>query len=49
LKYLDPGAGEGSKLAVGATILGWKDYIYFFFIIGNTYHVFYIYQKIQKG
>ena len=37
---IGPGAGEASRLAVGATILRWNDYINILYIICNSNHVF---------
>jgi multidrug efflux pump subunit AcrB len=36
---IGPGAGEASRLAVGATILGGNDNFYFLYIICNTNNV----------
>ena len=37
---IGPGAGEASRLAVDATILGRNDYINILYIICNSNHVF---------
>ena len=45
---IGPGAGEGSRLAVGGTILGGMIISTFFHIICNTNNVLSISKKIQK-
>ena len=42
---IGPGAGEASRLAVGATILRWNDYIYFLYTLCNANNVFNISKK----